>query len=361
MSIKFIVSQSDLNDPTYGVSQISQKKLSSRNSIPELNGQIATDRNKSDQKLFILVKKLRIMLSNIVLLLLSTTAFANHNDSQQYFERGVAVTGVNDLCGSPVFNLPAPEGISPTIHATMLGEYNRDGKLPIPLSPTNCNDDIVLSTHTDLDFLARTGQPDIDSRLKNIPLRDVPVISNPDGSRSVVPSLENVQGNALPITKSNPNNTITLGNWLDAQGWMLLRCNANGTAKVKLRLKNLIPNGVYTVWGIWNTTPPGASKARILPVPLGGIPNVVTPDSAGKATFSRELASCPKDVTDNGSILLFIDLAYHSDGNVSGAFPQIGAAPTQFKMTDGTKFSSPLVPGAVTHDQMLFLISGEKL
>lgn len=59
--------------------------------------------------------------------------------------------------------------------------------------------------------------------------------------------------------------------------------------------------------------------------------------------------------------MLFIDMAYHSDSNLSGAFPQIGAAPTKFKMVDGTEFSSALVPGAVTHDHVLFLISGEKM
>ncbi len=320
-----------------------------------------SDLGVREQNIPIRTTHLQILIGYLAVLLLPTVTFATHDGSRQFFDRGVAVTGINDLCGSPVFNLPVPEGLPPTIRATMLGEYNPEGELPIPLSPTNCNDDIVVTTYTDLNFLTRTGQPDIDSRLKNIPLREVPVISKPDGSRSVVPTLDSVLGNALPSTKSNPNDTITLGNWLNAGGRMYLRCKTDGTAKVKLRFKNLIPNGVYSVWGIWNTTPPGASKARLFPVPLGGIPNVVIPDSRGRATFSRELASCPKDVTENGSIMLFIDLAYHSDSNLSGAFPQIGAAPTKFKMVDGTEFSSPLVPGAVTHDHVLFLISGEKL
>jgi len=320
-----------------------------------------SDLDVREQNLFIQINHLQVLVAYIAVLLLPTVTFAAHNSSRQFYDRGIAVTGINDLCGSPVFNLPAPEGLSPTVHATVLGEYDPDGELPIPLSPTNCNDDIVVATYTDPNFLARTGQPDIDSRLKNIPLREVPVISKPDGSCAVLPTLDSVPGNALPPTKSNPNDTITLGNWLNAGGRMYLRCKADGTAKVKLRYRNLIPNGVYSVWAIWNTTPPGASKARLFPVPLGGIPNVVIPDSKGRATFSRELASCPKDVTENGSIMLFIDLAYHSDSNLSGAFPQIGAAPTKFKMEDGTEFLSVFAPGAVAHDHVLFLISGEKL
>jgi hypothetical protein len=314
-----------------------------------------------EQRSIVQAKVLHVILVNIVVLLLSTTAFANNEGSRHFYERGIAATGLNDLCGEAVFNLPLPEGIPSTIHATALGEYNPGEALPIPISPTNCDGDIVITTDTDPDFIARTGMPDIDVRLKNIPLREVPVVSDPDGSRRPVPSLGSVQGNALPPTKSNPNSTITLGDWLNARGRMHLHCKADGTAKIKLKFRNLIANGVYSLWRLWNTTPPGASKPRLFPVPLGGIPNVIVPDSKGRATFVRELAACPKDVTADDSIMLFIDLAYHSDSNLSGAFPQIIAAPTKFKTSDGTEFSSPLVPGAVTHDHILFLISGEKL
>ncbi len=314
-----------------------------------------------DKKQLINISLSLLLLINIILFLLPSISYANHNTSRQYFIKGDAATGINDLCGLPLFNLAVIEGIPPTIHATILGEYNPDGETPIPISPSNCDDDIVVVTNTDPNFLARAGLPDIDIRLKNIPLRDVPVISSPDGRRSTLPSLNSVPGNALPPTKSNPNGVIKLGDWLNAQGWMYLRCNADGTAKVKIRFKNLIPNGLYSLWGLWNATPPGASQARLVPVPLGGIPNAMVPDEQGRATFTRQLASCPKDQAEDESIMLFVDLAYHSDGDLSGAFPQIVGSPTKFKTKDGTEFSSVLVPGAVTHDHVLFLISGDKL
>jgi hypothetical protein len=340
---------------------ILERTLEKHNTIVRFNGQVIIEGHKVEQKQFIRINVFLIMLVCIMVVLMTNTAYANHNASRQYFIRGVAATGINDLCGSPLFSLNVSENLLPTFHATVLGEYDPDGEVPIPLSPTNCNDDIIVATSTDLDFLARVGLPDVDIRLKNIPLRDVPVISSPDGSRSVIPTLGSVPGNALPPTKSNPNDTITLGDWLDARGWMYIRCKADGSAMVKLRFKNLIPNGVYSLWGLWNTTPPGALQARIIPVPLGGIPNVMIPDRRGVASFSRELASCPKDVTADGSIMLFVDLAYHSDSNLAGAFPQIGGTPTKFKTAEGTEFSSRLVPGAVAHDHVLFLISGEKL
>ncbi len=302
-----------------------------------------------------------VLMLSIFVFLMSSHVYAQHMGSRQYYIQGVAATGINDLCGLPLFTLQVPDGFPATTHATLLGEYNPDGELPFPLSPTNCDDDIIVATTTDLAFLARTGMPDIDTRLKNIPLREVPVTSGSDGSRSMIPTLDSVPGNALPVTKSNPNDVITLGNWLKAGGNMRIKCRADGSAKVNFKFHNLIPYGVYSVWGIWNTTPPNAPQARIVPIPLGGIPNAMVPDGRGRAKFSRELASCPKDVTPNGSILLFVDLAYHSDSNLTGAFPQIAGAPANFKDKDGTEFSSPLVPGAVTHDHVLFLISGERL
>jgi hypothetical protein len=291
---------------------------------------------------------------------MSMTASANHDNSRYFYAFGHAATGINDFCGQPIFSLDVPAGFNPLFHASVVGEHDPIGPLPIPLSPTNCDEDIVLATYTDANFLNAVGLPDIDDRIKNIPLKQVPVINNPTGSRGQLPALGNVPGNAFPPTKSDPNETITLGDWLEAFGQMKLVCREDGTAKIKLKLRNLIPNGVYSVWGLWNTVPPGVSGGRIVPLPLGGVPNAIVPNRWGRVNFSRELASCPKDVTPDGSIMMFIDVAFHSDNNLSGIFPQIVGTPTAFNL-NGETFSSPLVPGAVTHDHVLFLISGEEL
>lgn len=168
-------------------------------------------RHMMEQKHFIRINLLLISLFIIMLVFISTSTYANHTASRQYYIRGVAATGINDLCGVPLFSLTVPEAVPPTFHATILGEYDPDGEVPILLSPTNCNNDIIVATNTDTAFLDRVGLPDIDNRLKNIPLRDVPVISNSDGTRSVIPTLQSVTGNAFPPTKSNPNEDITLG------------------------------------------------------------------------------------------------------------------------------------------------------
>ena len=335
-------------------------KLSTGKNMKKNNVYSKRDSIKQNHNTFQIInnKILFALISSLVLM--TMTVSANNGNSRHFYAVGKAATGINDLCGQPIFSLDVPAGFNPLFHARVVGEYDPNGTLPIGLSPTNCDEDIVLATYTEVSFLNAVGLPDIDERIKNIPLKQVPVVNSPTGSRGQLPSLANVPGNAFPPTKSDPNETITLGDWLEASGQMKLVCREDGTAKIKLKLRNLIPNGVYSVWGLWNTVPPGAPGGRIVPLPLGGIPNAIVPNKFGRVNFVRELASCPKDVTPDGSIMMFIDVAYHSDNNLSGVFPQIVGTPTMFNI-NGETFSSPLVPGAVTHDHVLFLISGEEL
>jgi len=289
-------------------------------------------------------------------MLLPLTVFAEHDHSRNSVIYGKPVTGINEFCGSPVFSLPLPSGLPPTLRATNLGQYNPGGVLPFPLSASNCSDDIIVTTTTDLDFLAAAGIPDVNPGLKNIPLRQNFVITGQDGSRSMVPSIRQVPGNALPPTTSNPNYQITLGKWLSAKGRIHIECKSNGKATLEASFKNLIPNGVYSMWGVWTTPPPGPP---IVPVPLGGIPNALVPDRHGEASFYRELASCPLDVTQDGSTMMFITLAYHSDSDLNGANPELGAVPTTFTPSVGSPFTTTIVPGVATHDAMEFPINVE--
>jgi hypothetical protein len=332
--------------------------LQNNNLNSQSNHHLSTWGARGEEKLSKHNKFINILMACMILLaILPVSALANHN--RYFFEFGKAATGVNDLCGVPLFTLDSPPGVNPNFHIRAVGEYDPVGSAPIDLTPANCDNSIVLATYTDPVFIANSGLPDIDARLKNIPLRENYVISSPDTTRSQLPSVDSVPGNAFPVTKSGPSTPITLGDWLNARGQMFLTCRSDGTAKIRLRYRNLVPNGLYSAWGIWSTTPPGAPAARVLPLPLGGLPNAVTADSYGRASFTRELASCPKDITADGSLMLFIDLAYHSDASLTGAFPQITAAPTTFREANGTVFSSPLVNGAVSHDHVLILISGE--
>lgn len=292
------------------------------------------------------------------MMMLPLAIHAEVKQERNFQVRGIAVTGINELCGSTVFNLPVPAPVPPTIRATNLGEYNPGGDLPIPLTTSNCVKDTVVATTTDPDFLAATGSPDADPGMKNIPLRQNFVITGQDGSRSQLPSLSQAPGNALPPVIGEPNDTITLGKWLKARGKLLINCKANGKATVEASFHNLIPNGVYTMWGVWTTNPPGPP---IVPVPFGGVPNVLIPDQHGDATYYRKLAACPKDITEDGSRLMFVTLAYHSDSDINSVNPELGAAPTKITTASGDSFTTLFVPGVATHDAMEFPINVERI
>ncbi len=271
--------------------------------------------------------------------------------------KGVAVTGPNDLCGQPIWFMPAP--IAPTLHGTSVGEFDPSpGAVnSLPLSSENCGGDVLLATHTDPAFLAAIGFPDSDPRIRNIPLRQVPVTVTPDGLRTTIPPLGALPPNPFPPTKSNPNDPITLGAWLAARGEMAIQCRPDGSALIESQFDHLVRNGIYSMWAVWKTTPPGAPGPGLIPLPLGGVPNVFVADKQGRGSFERELAACPLDLTPDGSQFLFVSLAYHSDGNLYGAVPELPAGSVGFIAPDGSTFTSNLPAGLVNHDQVEFAVT----
>lgn len=284
-------------------------------------------------------------------------AFAAGPTTGTFRIQGVGSTGFNERCGEPLVRLPPPT--PPDFHTAFVGEFDPTpgAVAAIPLTPTNCDKDILLATTTDPVFLGATGLPDADPRIKNIPLRDVFVIATPDGVRASIPRLGALPPNPFPRVKSEPNDPITLGTWLKARGRMTINCRKDGSARVRANFVNLIPNGVYTMWGIWNTTPPGAPGPTLVPIPLGGVPNALVPDEDGDATFRRKLALCPMDPTPDGSHLTIATLVYHSDSNVYGAVPDLATGNVEFRAPDGSTFTSNLPPGTGGHNQMQFLIT----
>ncbi len=271
--------------------------------------------------------------------------------------RGIAVTGPNDLCGEPIWFMPAP--IPTTLHGTSVGEFDPSpGAVnALPLSPANCGGDVLLATHTDPAFLAAIGFPDSDPRIRNIPLRQVPVTVTPNALRTTIPPLGALPPNPFPPTKSNPNDAITLGMWLSAGGEMTINCRASGSASLEAQFERLVPNGIYSMWAVWKTTPPGAPGPGLIPLPLGGVPNVFVANKQGRGNFERELSLCPMDLTPDGSQFLFVSLAYHSDGQLYGAVPELPAGSVGFFATDGGIFTSNLPAGLVNHDQVEFAIT----
>ena len=267
------------------------------------------------------------------------------HDGRTWNIEGIAVTGPNDVCGEPQWVMPAP--FPPDTHFTILGEFDPspDAIDAVPFSPESCDDDALLATHTSPALNQAGGFPDADSRLKNVPLRQVPITATVDGMRMTLPDMDAVPPNPFPPTKSKPNDPITLGDWLCANGEMKVECFDDGSAKIKAKFRQLIPNGVYSFVATWLTTPPGATEPTFVPLPFGGIPNEVVANKRGNATIARDLNYCPMDPTADGSIIMFADLGYHTDGSTAGVFPQTVSEVETFLGSDGEVFESTKPPG----------------
>jgi hypothetical protein len=233
---------------------------------------------------------------------------------------GFAVTGINDLLGSP---------IGPGPNFQLIGEHVPGGDEPLPVT-SGTPEHAILATRYPLDLLGlfgivpgANGYPDDQD---NVPLNENPVpvafsIYNrfPVAPASVATALE---------PSRRDENPITLGDWLDARGKAFIRCSRDGSrASVVLSMKGLVDNGLYTLWAV----PADGS----LPNAFGGVPNVFSADRRGSALVHRTVAYCPTD-----GQLLDITVAYHSDGMAYGNFPDA--------TLDG------FVSGIVAHDHVVF-------
>ena len=299
-------------------------------------------------------------------LMASASAMADH--SERVFRiSGVVVTGFNDRCGQSVWTFDYPPPLPPDYRSPNVGKYDpRPGAVDAePLTRQNCSTDALLATTIDPGFAAYIGvnPRDIDNRLKNLLLRDVSTPIFFDGLRGAIPPLEAVPPATSGVvqTQSKPSDPITLRKWFSARGELTIRCEADGSASAYAKFSHLIPNGVYSLWGAWNTQPAGYPQAAVVPVAFGGVPNAIMPDNSGNATFVRRFATCPMDPPSDRSKLLLITLVYHDDAVLSGATPGLFHERLRFKAKDGSMYTSFAVPGVLLQDHIMFSISGTKI
>ena len=110
---------------------------------------------------------------------------------------------------------------------------------------------------------------------------------------------------------------FTLGQWMGASGIGVYSVD-DENAELELSFKNLVANGVYTLWCSRITFPP---EPKIVDMPCGaedGSQNSFTADAKGIGTFSLKLKPLEVSTKETASM---IALAYHSDGKTYGANP----------------------------------------
>ncbi len=263
----------------------------------------------------------------------------------QKFEALVS-TGLNRSLGQPLLEfdfMPAP--FKENWGFDMLGVFNPDGPNPLPLTAST-PDNAVLASLVDVDGV---GPPqaifqNVAPELVNVPLRDIGTYANPKLARGGAIPFQS-DGPVIGATQADPSGPITKGDWFKASGTLSVDCAPEGNS-VSVNVRSLVPNRLYTVWAIWLDP----SGPRMIPVPLGGAPNVIITDKQGDGTLERDLNFCPVDAAAegvDGKRLAVIGVHLHSDHAAYGPVP----AP----------LAAGFPPGTVLHEHLAFNLGAGKL
>jgi len=245
--------------------------------------------------------------------------------------KGVLTTGTNRSFGESLWELGPPLG---TFGCSSVAAYDSDGNEPIALT-ADMPDSTMLATTVDPAILTLMRIPGdkVDRSMTNLPLRDVKAVSDLAGTERIAAKAGSQQTKTAEPTQAEPAGPITLGDWRRAKGEASIKCR-NNLNRISLEFSGLIPNRLYSAWGMFN------NSGMLAAVALGGAPSVFVTDSEGNATFKRVLNFCPFQPVQGQPPLLYIDILYHSDHMVYGLVPDLTL--------------SGLMGGLVAHSQMEF-------
>lgn len=292
----------------------------------------------------------------VSLLLLAAVASTAHGQTTVLRSVGLAQTGPNSLCGFEIWSLRGiPSG--PESHGAFLGieDTSPGATEAIPIGLAQCgpagDPNALLATFYDDAFGAARGWTPPNVNLENLTLRHVPVPAG-GGVYAPIPLPGSLPPNPLPPTITEPTTPISLGSWRSVGGDLEIVCELSDTAFAAASMHDLVPNGVYTMWGQW------ADAAGVLtPTPFGGLPNTIVADPDGNAEFCRELAYCPLDLAPDGSELQFLTLMYMSGGATFGSVPYEASTTRAFVGVTSLPFLSTIPGGIVSFDHLAFRIN----
>jgi hypothetical protein len=244
-----------------------------------------------------------------------------HRDRRVKYIRGVTVTGTNSVRGRPFFDWGGTYG---TFNFPTTFIYNENGAQPLLIDEAT-PDSAVLATGVSPEYLLIRGDsPDVvKPESINVPLRKVPVNIDFDPSLAKKRPLRGLlEADPLELSQAEPAADITLGQWMKASGVAAIECSGDG-ANIRLRMKNLIPNRIYSVWATMALAEPASGNVSST-LPVGGTPSIFMTDPSGDATYQRHIKFCPLDTQSGLSPMLDIELLYHANHSTYGAIPAPG-------------------------------------
>lgn len=253
---------------------------------------------------------------------LTMSSFAGEHGGRSYFVKGEVTTGYNISKGRIMYDLGGVVGAQ---GFNYVFAYEPNSAEPGIITAAT-TDDTLLATGIDQGFYDALGIDSsvIDPDVVNLPFRDLPVTvdgntADPDKAKArLVPMTSDNYKSTF--TFSSPAEPLTVGDWFEARAYSYVRCHANGGSRAVFVFNNMVPNGVYAVWGIFGDDKDGDGlRDFFLPLPFGGAPNVFTADDKGSASFARSLPFCPNTDPD----MMTVEVTYHVDGVTYGAVPSI--------------------------------------
>ena len=187
----------------------------------------------------------------------------------------------------------------------------------------------------------------------NIPLQDtgvLTVLSKNVNDRTKPNSFSSTKGNFRNLLAYLPfgaSTSITLRDWNRPSALINSVCYRDGTSIVNIKLREGMPNALYTAWDVGVSDALKASEGLSVG-PLGGVVNVIITDSGGNGSLRRKLNYCLFDKCPGSKrCTIYVSLLYHMDHQNYGASFALDAA-------------GPAV-GVVAANQIQFYINGQPL
>lgn len=235
---------------------------------------------------------------------------------------GTPVNGWNRIFGSPAVDDLRFVG---NLEFAVGGVFHPAGSA-LAIDQDTSPDSLLASYAAPDVYLAFFGVPNAETvPNQNILFDEYPQIFKHDGtSGPLKPLLENDKW--WEYSNGAQVKGYTVEKWLAARGKIEFVCSPEEGNYYKLRLRNMVPGGLYTVWGFYFDVDTGQLQQDF---PFGGTSaNVFVADRKGRITGARDLNFCPLTVGDDERFqLVNLFLVFHPDGRVNAAVGHTVAMP----------------------------------
>ncbi len=269
--------------------------------------------------------KKTLTLATTAAIALSVTGTANASKTTKI--QGYVSHGVNIYNGERIADYSNASPIVPWLNPSPLIDevraYDEANDTAAVITLETNKQSLIATSDTFFNFMNPNGI--IDPALINTPIGNIG--SNYFGFQApedrIIPDAFPMPGSAPSVYYAKRvNATPTVEQWNKISGLISVREKRNGNFKVKVTIKNGLPNGLYTLWDV-GATNPLTEKEQGYAVPMGGLPNVMVTDAKGCSYTEIEMPySIVRECKEGAqSCSSYINAVYHWDQQVYGASP----------------------------------------